>query len=386
MKKIMLFGAMALVGIMSSCSSDEVVTSPDNGENGLQEIKLGFGIETTATTRGTGTVGGFEGSNEWNGQKFNVFMLDKGTVRTTHFYKEGANFDNAVFIAEQEKVRPEDGRKRYYPAQGIFDFWGYRLDGCNTGETKADADSTMLMIPFKMDGSQDILVGKATPSPEEINSCPQPERIYSAYAARRDIQPCIKFEHLLSRLEFSVMPATTADIKNLQGLSVTGIEVVSKSTGKLIVAYTGNVTDRIVFDDTEERLALKQRAADGDTNKDLIPLKPVTPLWYTEVNAPIETPVGDALLVAPADSYKIIVHLSQLKNDSYDENNTNMNPREFSYEDNLSTSGGFKAGYSYKVNISVYGLCEIELATTLKAWENGGNIPLNPEENGTITQ
>lgn len=396
MKKIMLFGAMALAGIMSSCSSDEAVTGPDNSENGLQEIKLGFGVGTTTSTRGTGTVGGSGESNVWNGQKFNVFMLNKGTVDLAMFEDEGAIYDNEVFIAPINAVSgpalPENNHVKYYPAQGEYDFWGYRLDDCATGNSETSADETQLLIPFKIDGSQDIMVGKAMPTQEDIDKCvssngiPQPERIYSAFAARRGIQPSITFSHLLTRLTFSVNTPNLTTASELAGISITGIEVVSKSTGKLIAAYTGNVTDRLVFDGTEEALSLKQRAKGADTNTRLVPLEPVTPLWDTDMNTPIDTPVGDALLVAPSDSYKIIVRLSQTVNDSYDENNPHIITKTFAYEDILEpkTAGGFKAGTSYNVKISIYGLCEIKLATTLTPWDDGGSIDMNPEENGTI--
>ena len=47
------------------------------------------------------------------------------------------------------------------------------------------------------------------------------------------------------------------------------------------------------------------------------------------------------------------------------------------------TDDVFKAGYSYNVNITVYGLSEIKINTTLTPWVDGGNIDMNPEDEGT---
>ena len=391
MKKIMLCGAVALAGIISSCSSDETLSS-NNQNSDLQEIKIGFGANTVVSTRGTGTVGSTDGgTNSWNGQKINIFLLERGTTNLALFENEGAIYDNEVFVAPIAMASgialPEDNRVKYYPTQGAFDFWGYRLDGCETGPYTASADK--IEIPFTMDGSQDIMVGKAVPTDEEKAACkkdggePEPDRIYSAFAARRNIQPNITFKHLLSRLTFSVLAGNRA-ICDPDGVKVTAIEVVSKNSGKLIAAYTGSEIDQIVFDDTETNLILKQRATGAATNENLVDLEPVTPEWNDEGDVAQETAVGEALLVAPSAEYKLIIRLSQtVKTDYSDPSATTV--KEFAYEDVLNTAGGFLAGKSYNVKITVYGLSEIKVNTTLTPWVDGGNIDMIPEDNGRPT-
>lgn len=391
MKKIMLLGAVALAGIISSCSSDETLSS-NNQNSDLQEIKIGFGANTVVSTRGTGTVGSTDGgTNSWNGQKINIFMLERGTTNLALFENEGAIYDNEVFVAPIAMASgialPEDNRVKYYPTQGAFDFWGYRLDGCETGPYTASADK--IEIPFTMDGSQDIMVGKAVPTAEEIAACkkeggePEPERIYSAFAARRNIQPNITFKHLLSRLTFSVLAGNQA-ICSSDGVKVTAIEVVSKNSGKLIAAYTGSEIDQIVFDDTETNLILKQRATGAATNENLVDLEAVTPEWDAVGDVAKETAVGEALLVAPSAEYKLIIRLSQTVKTDYS-NPSATTVKEFAYEDVLTTPSGFEAGKSYNVKITVYGLSEIKVNTTLTPWVDGGNIDMIPEDNGRPT-
>lgn len=391
MKKIMLFGTVALAGIISSCSSDETLsTEIQNGD--LQEIKIGFGANTVVTTRGTGTVGATETEgNAWNGQKINIFMLERGTTKIAEFENEGQIYASEVFVAPTAAASgiatPENNRVKYYPTQGAFDFWGYRLDRCETGAYTVSDDK--IEIPFTMDGSQDIMVGKAEPSAEEIAACkkdggnPEPERIYSAFSARRNIQPNITFKHLLSRLTFSVIAGNKA-ICTDDRVKVDTIEVVSKYTGKLIAAYTGSDIDQIVFDDATQALALKQRAPGAATNDILVALKPVVPEWDEVGSVAKETAVGEALLVAPSREYKLIIRLSQTVKTDYS-NPSEIAVKKFAYEDVLTTPSGFEAGKSYNVKITVYGLSEIKVNTVLTPWVDGGNIEMNPEDNGRQT-
>lgn len=388
MKKIMLLGAVALAGIISSCSSDETLSS-NNQNSDLQEIKIGFGANTVVSTRGTGTVGSTDGgTNSWNGQKINIFMLERGTTNLALFENEGAIYDNEVFVAPTAVASgialPEDNRVKYYPTQGAFDFWGYRLDSCETGPYTVSADK--IEIPFTMDGSQDIMVGKAVPTPEEIAACkkdggePEPERIYSAFAARRGIQPNITFKHLLSRLTFSVIAGNEAICKD-DSVKVDTIEVVSKFTGKLIAAYTGSDINQIVFEDSTKALALKQRALGAETKDTLVELKPVVPEWDEVGSVAKETAVGEALLVAPSADYKLIIRLSQTVKTNYS-NLSATEVKKFAYEDVLTTPSGFEAGKSYNVKITVYGLSEIKVNTVLTPWVDGGDIDMIPEDNG----
>lgn len=58
--------------------------------------------------------------------------------------------------------------------------------------------------------------------------------------------------------------------------------------------------------------------------------------------------------------------------------------KEYTYEADLKNTvnpeKGFEPGYSYNVTITVYGLSEIQITTTLIPWKDGGNIEMNPED------
>ena len=396
MKKLFLMGAVASLGLLASCSSDDDLST--GGKNDLQQIKIGMGVQTTVgATRGTGSVGSVgEANNKWAGQAINIYMFNKGTLDLAKWDDGIAIYDDAAFYAPTAAstglATAADHSVKYYPTQSSFDFWGYRLDDAIKGKPAVSEDGTKQEVGFTLDGSQDIMVGKATPDEEDLAKCADETKIYSAYAARRGVQPDIVFKHLLSRLVFSVTGGNKDACNDTYGVKVTGITVKSKYTGKLIVAYTqdAEVTNELVPTEDVKDLELMQRN-DDDTqgNNNLIPLVAQGPKWDDAEDKAIKTNIGEAILAVPADQYELTIELSQKvkTQEAYNdgtEHEAVYEDKTFSYTDVIKlTDDVFKAGYSYNVNITVYGLSEIKINTTLTPWIDGGNIDMNPEDDGT---
>ena len=427
MKKLFLMGAVASLGLLASCSSDDDLSTGGNGKDGLQQIKIGMGVQANVATRGTGTVGAVgEKENTWAKQTVNVYMLNKGTLDLAKFGDDPI-YQNTVLTTPADNASgiatelDEHGvaQYKYYPTtKTAFDFWGYRLDDANnTTATDQEGSATAaaiennkfvpyisgdsLLIGFKIDGTQDIMAGKAVPTEEEITKCGGEDNIYSAFAARRDVQPNIKFEHLLSRLNFQVLDGKKTETTDPdKAVKVTGITVKSKATGKLVIAYQGaettfeNVSDQLIVDkdaDSEKDAALlkelkvKQRAEGAPLTQNLEDLTPVTPKWNNGMA--MATQVGEALLAIPADKYEITINLKQkvqVKGDKGTPQEGDFEEKEYTYEADLKNTvnpeKGFEPGYSYNVTITVYGLSEIQITTTLIPWKDGGNIEMNPED------
>lgn len=426
MKKLFLMGAVASLGLLASCSSDDDLSTGGNGKDGLQKIKIGMGVQANVATRGTGTVGAVgEKENTWAKQTVNVYMLNKGTLDLAKF-GEDPIYENTVLTTPADNASgiaselDEHGvaQYKYYPTtKTAFDFWGYRLDDADA-TTAADQEGSAtaaaiksnkfvpytsgdsLLIGFNIDGTQDIMAGKAVPTEEEITKCGGEDNIYSAFAARRDVQPNIKFDHLLSRLNFQVLAGAESTTDANTGVKVTGITVKSKATGKLVIAYKGeaafeNVSDQLIVDkdaDTEKDAALlkelevKQRADGAPLTQNLEALEPVTPKWNNGMA--MATQVGEALLAIPADKYEITINLKQkvqVKGDKgHPTDPDDFQEKEYTYTADLKNTvnpeKGFEPGYSYNVTITVYGLSEIQITTTLIPWKDGGNIEMNPED------
>lgn len=418
-------GAVASLGLLASCSSDDDLSTGGNGKDGLQQIKIGMGVQANVATRGTGTVGAVgEKDNTWAKQTVNVYMLNKGTLDLAKFGDDPI-YENTVLTTPSDNASGIAtelvggiAQYKYYPTtKTAFDFWGYRLDDADkTTAEDQDGSATAaaiksgrfvpytsedsLLIGFKIDGTQDIMAGKAVPTGDEITACGGEDNIYSAFAARRNVQPNIKFEHLLSRLNFQVLdgkdtPTTDED----KAVKVTGITVKSKATGKLVIAYKGeaafeNVSNQLIVDkyaDEEKEAALytdlvvKQRAEHALLTDNLVDLQPVTPKWNNGMA--MATQVGEALLAIPADKYEITINLQQkvqVKGDKATPQEDDFQTKDYTYvadlKNTVNPDNGFEPGYSYNVTITVYGLSEIQITTTLTPWKDGGNIEMNPED------
>ena len=418
-------GAVASLGLLASCSSDDDLSTGGNGKDGLQKIKIGMGVQANVATRGTGTVGAVgEKGNTWAKQTVNVYMLNKGTLDLAKFGEDPiyentvltTPADNASGIAT-ELVEGVPQYKYYPTTKTAFDFWGYRLDDADA-TTAADQEGSAtaaaiksnkfvpytsgdsLLIGFNIDGTQDIMAGKAVPTEEEITKCGGEDNIYSAFAARRDVQPNIKFDHLLSRLNFQVLAGAESTTDANTGVKVTGITVKSKATGKLVIAYKGeaafeNVSNQLIVDKYADEvkeaalykdLVVKQRGATAALTENLVNLEPVTPKWNNGMA--MATQVGEALLAIPADKYEITINLKQKVQVKGDKNHPtdpdDFQEKEYTYTADLKNTvnpeKGFEPGYSYNVTITVYGLSEIQITTTLIPWKDGGNIEMNPED------
>ncbi len=269
MKKYYLFAALATAGLFASCSSDEDFAEETAGaraamavnDNEAAEIKLGV---DEINTRGTGLVGTTTGANTWAGQTFNVFMFNKGTFVPAN--------DGSADILNNQVLTTETGSSiasykiagvkqfLYYPSTGSYDFFAYRIDDAGTGAAKAgvpdtDDSKTEVRVPFIIDGTQDLLIGVAKTDAAKadlatkasITEDAAAEKIYSAYAARRNVNPQLKFAHMLTRLKFQVIANSrevsdqatkqTTDGTEQVGFKVTSIKVYSKSEGNLIAAY-----------------------------------------------------------------------------------------------------------------------------------------------------
>lgn len=430
MKK-MFFFALAAAGMLTACSNDD--TLGGNGEQNVSEQQIRLGVASSKVqTRGTGTVGGMtDDDNKWAGQTLWVYMLQKGSMDLALYKAPAAGgvatpdvevFNNKEFkaptTADNTKsglATTADGTIAYYPVSGNYDFWGYRVDDAAVGGTptvkivddngdEVTADhmdqATKRVVDIKIDGSQDIMAGKAAPSNDEVTKLGgYAENFYSAYAARKGVQPNITFNHLLTRFTFEVRAGSKATAGlpaggNTDAVKVTGVSVGSKTTGTLTVAYTGatkKAAELLTFTGDASPLILKQRdEAVADNNAPLVALKPVTLTWTDDAATIGDVlKVGEALLVAPGEKeYPLTIALSQDVLQKVGEAKVTM-PLEQKATIKMDGTKTFEPGKSYKVTITVYGLEDIRVTATLVPWADGGSIDIDDDRdpnNGKYTE
>lgn len=417
----MFFFALAAAGMLTACSNDD--TLGGNGEQNVSEQQIRLGVASSKVqTRGTGTVGGMtDAENVWAGQTLWVYMLQKGSMDLA-YYKTPADaaaaavgtavFDNKEFKAPNTAASTvsglpttADGAIAYYPVSGNYDFWGYRVDDAVAGtpdvklvddtDTEVEANAaTKRVVAIKINGSQDIMAGKATPSTDEVAKLGNyADNFYSAYAARKGVQPNITFNHLLTRFTFEVRAGSKATAGagasgNTEAVRVQGISVESLTDGKLTVAYTGptkEAADLLTFTGAASPLKLQQRSTTAaDNNDPLVALEEVALTWPADANATVGDvlPVGEALLVAPGQTeYPLTIALAQ----KVKKNTTAADKEDMDLEQKATIKMDgvkkFEPGKSYKVTITVYGLEEIEVTATLVPWVDGGSIDIDDDRN-----
>lgn len=468
MKKYFMYVAFAAAGLLTSCSS-ESLTAGEDPQNPTPEdrVPIQIGVaspQAKVQTRGLGTVGDVSGgTNIWQGEKINVFMFEKGSLTlatdgTNPLYDNvalttpkstaqgGTDTNTGIAYEYYDASNPADGtddrvRYKYYPVTGNFDFWGYYSD--DAGNTAPTIGATEVTVPFTIDGSQDLMVAKAElTDAQNDNTNPNytlwhaggvdQTRYYSAYAARRNIQPNMTFKHLLTRLTFSVLAGNnqargfkestpgaddwafpTAGVYD--GVFVRSIKVRSKFTGNIIAAWIsgssadpGTVDKLITFDNTAvgtadpTDLGYDMLTLQGERNGNAVaPLYDETTVPFNDWNnltaaltvtdvtnfpkiiRPKDltgdgAPVGGALLVSSEPSYDIEIVLGQylLDNSLID----GTDPKyKVSYStlkktiqfDSNNLTASFAQGTSYNVKITLYGTERIDITTTLQPWATG---------------
>lgn len=417
MKK-MFFFALAAAGMLTACSNED--TLGGNGEQNVSEQQIRLGVASSKVyTRGTGTVGGMtDAENVWAGQTLLVYMLQKGSMDLAYYKAPAVGvstpdvevFNNKKFTAPDAANNTKsglattaDGTIAYYPVSGNYDFWGYRVDDAagatpvvkivdDNGDEVAADQATKRVVDIEIDGSQDIMAGKAEPSADEVAKLGNyADNFYSAYAARKGVQPNITFNHLLTRFTFEVRAGSKATAGlpaggNTDAVKVTGVSVDSKTTGTLTVAYTGatkEAAELLTFTGDASALTLKQRdAALADNNAPLVALEPVSLTWTDDAATIGDViKVGEALLVAPGETeYPLTISLSQ---DVLEQLTGAKVTRPLEQKATIKMDGTkkFEPGKSYKVTITVYGLQEIEVTATLVPWADGGSIDIDDDRN-----
>ena len=418
MKKMFLF-ALAAAGMLTACSNDD--TLGGNGEQNVSEQYIRLGVASSKVqTRGTGTVGGMtDAENVWAGQTLWVYMLQKGSMDLAYYKAPAVGgvatpdvevFNNKKFTAPDAANNTKsglattaDGTIAYYPVSGNYDFWGYRVDDAagatpvvktvdDTGAAVEADVATKRVVDITIDGSQDIMAGKAVPSTDEVTKLGNyADNFYSAYAARKGVQPNITFNHLLTRFTFEVRAGSKATAGlpaggNTDAVKVTGVSVDSKTTGTLTVAYTGatkEAAELLTFTGDASALTLKQRdAALADNNAPLVALEPVSLTWTDDAATIGDViKVGEALLVAPGETeYPLTISLSQ---DVLEQLTGAKVTKPLEQKATIKMDGvkAFEPGKSYKVTITVYGLQEIEVTATLVPWADGGSIDIDDDRN-----
>lgn len=380
MKKMFFYAAVAGVAF-ASCTKG--VDAPvNNGTNNEPAISFQMGSSFDVTVRGTGAVGGLgtpEDPNNWNGEKLNVYMFDQNTLDLTFNATTGVNyFENTTVTAPTTGSTGEAtyGKYQYYPSSGEFDFFAYHGDDAVTVAPALNAAEDAYTVPVVINGEQDLMVAKAalndldreTIAAWEANNPGKAfdlARVYSAYSARRDVQPRFTFKHLLSRFVFQA-EAAEPGAAGANGIKITQIVVKAPSNGVMTVA---------ALDESELGVVFGTEPADS---ADMVLTDRGNTMEVKELIHGESVRMGESMLL-PAGGTQYVAHIYYKQEKINDDGTITTINDVYVAPIVLKDNKPFEAGTQYKVNIKVYDFMTIVLTADLQAWKEGEDIPVDSE-------
>lgn len=271
-------------------------------------------------------------------------------------------------------IWPDASGESYYPAgTDAYDFYAYFTDDYVPSHISRYDDR--IVMPVEIDGARDIMSGRAVydassvdPALTETEKALIGQRAFSAYCARRGVNPVLHFRHHLARLRFEIYPATD----DAYTVYLNSIKVSSRHSGSF-TAVARNAEDEGIDFSASSYSMLELCEADGS------PLKQMTyhPKQDADFNAAVyERPavqVGGSLLVAPDSSYEAMIEIFEDKGQGY----------SGASELHISSASGFLPGQQYVVRIAVYGMMKTEIRVQAEPWGTGGRIILDNEDKYT---
>ena len=368
MKKSLLFAALA-VTVAAACSKTGSVPQEPADKGEAVPVLLSVSSPRSIEVKSTGAATG-----QWSGQTLNIYSYEAGVA---DYSTATAFIDNVEATAPTSELtgaitltNPATQEPFYYAAGKYYDFFGYYIDDAATATPSVLADG--VYVPFTIDGSQDLMVATSDKA-ADIAAAGSPEvaeeRVYSAYAARRSVQPKLVFKHQLARFTFEIV----AGVESGNNVNVDGISIESVASGELKVVGADRGLANLASDKVE--LKLQEKSENGTTMQALSPVKPNA---YDGTKTNVKS-IGESLMVVPGEaSYKLTVYTSQ------EGTTTPIAPLEQIL--NIANITGapegavaFEAGYTYKVTIVVYGLEEVKISVELEEWKDGGSTIIDPD-------
>lgn len=473
MKKQFFYAALA-IGMMSSCTSSDLPgnQAPEEQLPEEERVAIELGISSPnakieASTKGIGSVGGTGvtgDENNWKGEALGIWMykvedgalskaIEPGTTDTYIF--DGLDF-KAPSTGDKGQIEifqtgSTTHQVKYYPSTGKFAFYGYHID--DAGESATPDYDNRKITGLKIDGTQDIMAALTLPvNADNYGDAEEPvgssdtqidwdkcvAQSFSAWAARRGIQPILNFEHKLARLRFFVKAGDApAAAKEWDGSTWQDRLADLDGNGEPETTKAVQITS-ITIDDLQSALDLsfvtetsegvsveKSKLTPSEvpnttyftlmspntdpSSAELIALIPQAPTYWSHAGAGSQADgtnykekdqVGATMMFLPwtvddtNDTKKKLtlkIGVKQAVLDTYGTNESD-NPTYILKSDEMTTTldatkvkindssyaTAFEAGKSYDVTIIVYSYQRIEIEAKLSKWENGGSIEVAP--------
>jgi len=345
---------------------------------------------------------------------YNKYATNGLADQEPYYYVEGKTYDFYGYYVDDAAGTAYADEAAYNTAKGTsltaeqFEAlpWSDKVETVNTpvvainGGTALSAEgeviSSIIVENLHIDGSQDIMLAETDKDADwglrtEYVSLDQ---IYSARAARRGVTPDLVFKHLLSRFEFHLFngSATIAD----NDITIAGLGLAS-----LTKAATGDLTifgqnpgfeaddlgqnDPVYFPLREATANTDTGLPIGDQNATVVhPAAMASPIVVDNSNQ-----VGESIMMVPGEaSYdiKLLINQANVTAPGFNPAEQHITIDMTQVKDaagNPVGTGVAEAGKKYVVTLIVYGLEKVDITVTLKDWEDGGQIEIDPDADET---
>lgn len=396
-----ILATLAMAGLAVSCAKSQI-----GGETPLPEEEAPVPIQLTTNLKVNDVALTKAGVDAWAAeQKLYIYALP-----TNEIPAEGSTdilVNNAMASAPTEggtgttryekkdiTLNKAEGTFYYYPAdKTTLDFYGYYVgdafvadpnqEGAPTKPNPTITSDTNISLHLYLDGSQDIMLAKADKEEDvlEASELISPANAYSAYSARKDVKPNLKFEHQLSRFVFNVVAGNSEGKK----VKIKAVTLTSNNKADLVIAAKNDGQRGIKSPSGEGTFKLKDK--EGHEVSSWFPQNIVSNVQYTFGE---NDRVGESIMVIPNNEpteikdrkHKLVILMRQM---SAAQDGTEID-EDFSYVYDLTpdmvvpAGDKFLPGYQYNVNVVVYGREEVKVSVQLTEWAAGGSITIDNDK------
>lgn len=389
MKKF--FALCAVASMFVACakeSTDSLVEDFLTPEENAGQVAVQFKSNVTASVQ-TKAQGGVD---QWNAKQ-DLYIYGFQRVSGAVDYRTATPLiDNVLTKSPSDNgssalsVLNSENDPFYYVGNYVYDFFGYYLDDLSASvQRRTDG----VYVDVELTGGEDIMLAKADPA-EDVKRA-RTEGVftgddnwkdayaYSAYAARRGVQPTLVFKHQLVRFTFQITSgseySTTGDAE--KNLYVTGLTMKARNKATLCVA--GNNPGFVDIEEDMEELYLCSKE-----NGELVGLKKYEVPDKSVVVSDGSNILGESLMVIPndapesgeTDSYSMTLYMEQAGIKL-------PYPVDVKFSSVTGAPSGqtqFTAGYSYRITIKVYSIEDVEISAELEPWHAGGDLEIDTDD------
>lgn len=362
MKKFLIIAAAAMMAF-SACNKNVSTApnvDPDEIFDGTEKYPIVFGTNMvnvkTPVTKGMGSVEAWDAA-----QTLYVYGVERvnGILNLT----DGILIDNQGVSAPVDTdgievydvAYPGENIPYYYDYTSLYDFFGYYVDDAQIGEIANDG--TSVTLPITIDGTQDVMLAKASRegwTAQNSGAPIDPDKLFSAYGVRKGVQPNLVFEHQLTRLVFNVINGNGVEAEAEPTLFLNNLSVTSPVSGTL-----GIINAAPLLVNVEDVGAMALTSIGGGE--------------FEKMGIVGTQQAGGCIMVMPGQTeYPLSFQLEQTGK---------ALPVDQTETIKLAGNAAFEAGKSYKVNLTIYGLEQIQISVALTAWDtNTEDITLGNDE------